>query len=579
MTSGTIDIPEPASDIPPTPREELDAELQTLRAGALAWAKTDVATRLDLLDELVSTTLAAAPAWTTAAARAKGIRSDSPALGEDWLSGPVLVLRNLTMLQTTLTQVLETGRPQPSAMKVGDHGQVVAEVFPVDWIDTVMLAGFTAEVWLEPGVTLEQAQERMGRIYRADHEPEPAVALVLGAGNVSSIGPMDALYQLFVLGRVVLLKMNPVNSHLGPHIAEAFQPLIRAGFLRVVYGGAEVGAYLTGHDAIDAIHMTGSDKTYDAIVFGAGEEGERRKATGDRRIDAPITAELGNVTPIIVVPGPWSDADVAFQGDHIASMLVQNAGFNCVAARAVIQHRSWTRRRALLDAIRDSLRRAEPREPYYPGALDRWRRFTRAHTTAEWFGPEGDDRVPFTLIPDLDPSVHDDIAFTTESFCAVIGEVALDAPRSVPEYIAAAVEFANETLWGTLSATILVHPRSLKDPQIAAAVDQAIRDLRYGGVVVNQWAAAAYGVLAAPWGAYPGADDTDIQSGRGFVHNAYMLEDVQKTVIRGPWRPPVTPSWFHTNRTLDQQMPRLARLIADRDPKVIPGLAWAAVRG
>ena len=36
-----------------------------------------------------------------------------------------------------------------------------------------------------------------------------------------------------------------------------------------------------------------------------------------------------------------------------------------------------------------------------------------------------------------------------------------------------AVEFANRRLWGTLSATLIVHPQSLKDPQIAAAVDQA----------------------------------------------------------------------------------------------------------
>jgi hypothetical protein len=37
----------------------------------------------------------------------------------------------------------------------------------------------------------------MGRIYHEGHVSDPEVALVLGAGNVSSIGPMDALTQLF----------------------------------------------------------------------------------------------------------------------------------------------------------------------------------------------------------------------------------------------------------------------------------------------------------------------------------------------------------------------------------------------
>jgi hypothetical protein len=180
-------------------------------------------------------------------------------------------------------------------------------------------------------------------------------------------------------------------------------------------------------------------------------------------------------------------------------MLVQNGGFNCVAARAIVTHRSWTRRRALIDAVRDSLRRAEERVPYYPGAVDRWRAFTDAHKEAEWFGEDAAGCVPFTLIPDLDPASEDEIAFTTEAFCGVIGEVGLDAPRSVVEYIEQAVAFCNDKLWGTLSATIIVHPRSLKDPLVADAVERAIDDLRYGSVVVNHWSAVPYGMVSTTW--------------------------------------------------------------------------------
>jgi hypothetical protein len=579
VSGGSHGIPEIARTFPETPRAQLDEALAHLATAAPRWTETDVPARLTLLGELVESTLAAGPAWAETAAHAKGIHHDSPLVGEDWGSGVVALLRNLKLLERTLTQIRDTGRPRPPSLKVAANGQVVAKVLPTDTWDAVMFPSFSGEVRLQPHVTLDQAEARIGRIYRDDYLPDPAVALVLGAGNVSSIGPMDALYELFAKDHVVLLKMNPVNEHLGPHIAEAMQPLIREGVLRIVYGGADVGEYLTRHDLVDTVHVTGSDKTHDAIVFGRGEEGARRKAAGEPELTKPVTSELGNVTPVIVVPGPWSEKDIAFQGDNIASKLVQNGGFNCIAARVIVQHRSWAKRNDLLHEIRDSLRRAEERVPYYPGAVERWERFVREHPTSEWFGETGPDRVPFTLIPGLDPAEKEDIAFRTEAFCGVFGEVALDAPRSIPEYLEQAVAFCNDTLWGTLSASIIVHPRSLKDPDVAAAVERAIDELRYGSVVVNHWSGAAYAFVSPSWGAYPGAEATDIQSGRGVVHNTYLLEDVEKSVVRGPFRAPMKPAWFHTHRALAELLPEVARFTATRDPRLFPKVAWAAVRG
>jgi hypothetical protein len=576
---GTQTIPAAAQTFPETPQEELDAALEHLAGRAAAWTELDVPTRLVLLDGLLASTLAAGPAWVEAAAHAKGIHHDSPLMGEDWGSGVVTVLRNLRLLRRTLTDIQETGRPRPASLHVAPNGQVVATVLPTDRWDAMLFPGFNGEVRLQPHVTLDQATARMGRIYREDHDRRPGVALVLGAGNVSSIGPMDALYELFAKDHVVLLKMNPVNEHLGPHVAEAFEPLVRAGFLRIVYGGADVGEYLTRHPRVDTVHVTGSDKTHDAIVFGRGEEGARRKAAGEPELSKPVTSELGNVTPVIVVPGPWSDKDIAYQGDSIASKLVQNGGFNCVAARVIVQHRAWARRNDLLQAVRRSLREAEERTPYYPGAVERWERFVTEHPTSEWFGEAGADRVPFTLIPDLDPSAEEDIAFRTEAFCGVFGEVALDAPRSVPEFLERAVEFCNETLWGTLSASILIHPASLRDPDVAAAFERAIDELRYGTVVVNDWPGQAYGFVSPSWGAYPGAEPTDIQSGRGVVHNTYLLEDIEKSVVRGPFRPVLKPLWFHTHRTMDQALPAFARFTATDDPRHLPKVLWAALRG
>ena len=95
---------------------------------------------------------------------------------------------------------------------------------------------------------------------------------MLAAGNVASIGPMDALHKLFVENHVVVLKMHPVNDYLGPLIERAFRPLAGEGYLRVVYGDVEEGQYLVHHPGIDEIHMTGSAAVHDRIVWGETED-------------------------------------------------------------------------------------------------------------------------------------------------------------------------------------------------------------------------------------------------------------------------------------------------------------------
>lgn len=575
---GTLDIPEPTVTVDPTPLEQVDAAVARVAEQAKAWVDTGVEERIELLALLRETVHDAAAAWAAAAADAKGIPTTSPLRGEDWISGPMVTVRHVRLLQETLEQTRDHGAPQVE-LTTRSGGQVVAEVFPAGPLDGLLYPRMTGEVWLQPDVTVEQATDEIARIYRPGNKDEGGVCLVLGAGNVSSIPAMDVLTKLFNEDRVVVLKMNPVNEHLGPHLEAALAPLVERDLLAIVYGGREVGEHLTAHEQVDELHMTGSDKTFDAIVWGTGEEGERNREAGTKRIDKPFTAELGNVSPVIVVPGPWSASDVSYQADSIASMLVNNAGFNCVAARVVVTHGSWARRRDLLDSIRDSLTRAEEREPYYPGAVERWEHFVEAHPQAEWFGADGEGRVPFTLIPDVDEERQDAPAFTTEAFAGVFAETPLDAPLSIPAYLDKAVRFCNERLWGTLTATILVHPRSLKDPSVKAAVEKAIDELEYGTVAINCWSAVAYGMVTTTWGAFPGSTDEDIQSGRGVVHNARMLEHVQKSVVRAPFKAPLKPVTFHTHQALAEVGPKVTALEATGDLTALPSLMWHALRG
>lgn len=580
MTTATIQTPQIITgSARVSSRAEMDAAVAVLQENKSAWTAVKPKERIALLSDLSKRFLAVAERWAALGIEAEGLDPEHPGSGEEALVGPYFILRNLRLLRESLLDIDTHGRPRiPGGVRTRPDGQVVARVFPIDLYDRVFYAGVTADVWMEPGVTAQDFPETQAVAYHAPVR-QGRVALVLGAGNVSSIGPMDALYKLFVEDQVVIFKTHPVNVYLGPLMEEAFQPLIERGFFRLVYGGAEEGAYLVRHPGVDEIHITGSDRTYEAIVFGAGEEGRRRKEANEPILSKRFTAELGNVSPVIVVPGPWDEGDVEYHADNLATMVSNNAGFNCNAGRVIVQHASWDRRQPLLAAVRNILRETPVRRAYYPGAHDRFDAFLAAHRdTAETFGTQAGDRLPWMLIPDLDPTKGDDIAFTTEAFCGVFGEVGLEA-GTVPEFIDKAVAFCNGTLWGTLNVTLIVHPKSLDDPDVARAVERAIANLRYGTVSVNHWAAVGYGLVVTPWGAYPGHTPQDIQSGVGVVHNTLMFSRPQKTVVRAPFYVWPKPVWFATHKTAHKLTPKLSDFEAAPSMSKLARILPLAMRG
>jgi hypothetical protein len=541
-------FPPPPPSIEPTPLDRVDALVERLASKKGAWARTSIDERLVYLDKLGTALLAASERWVAATQKGKGLPSEGPLGGEAWLEGPMVTIRNVRLLRRSLEAVRDQGQPKVSPDRITRRadGRTVVRVFPEDTYDGLMFSGFSAEVWMQPGVTPENLAENQASHYKRD-PGEGAVSLVLGAGNISSIAPMDAIYKLFVEGEVVVLKMNPVNEYVGPIMEEAFKALSDDGYFGVVYGAAEQGIHLCNHPRVDTIHITGSDATHDAIVWGPAEGRAERKAAGERANTRPISSELGNVTPIIVVPGPWSEKDLQFQAENVATMVSNNASFNCNAGKLLVVPRDWELRDAFLDKVRAVLRGTPNRKAYYPGAQDRWRTFIEAHPEAEQLSSPLEGTVPWTLIPGLDHTSDDEICFTTEPFCGVLHEVALPGATAT-EFLPAAVDFCNDKVWGTLSVMILIHPSTRKDAAAEAAFQEALDDLRYGSIGVNHWAGVIYGLSSTTWGAYPGHTLEDIQSGRGVVHNTWLFDKPQKSVLFGPFRVFPKPVWFLTNR-------------------------------
>ncbi len=575
---GSVERPE-AESTHPTEAPELDADLRDLQRVAPDWIATSIDERIHILETIMRDTAAVAEDWVRAACEAKQIDVNAPQGAEDWYTGPGLTARNARLLRDALQQIKEHGVPQaPGGASTTRTGQVKVEVFPTDTYDKLVFQGVTGEIWMESGVTPGNLASTQAEIYQPGHVSEPTVGLILGAGNVSSIPPNDAFTKLFHENQVVILKMNPVNEYVGDYLEKSLAALINRGFLKVVYGKSDVGKYLTTHELVDTIHITGSDKTYDAIVWGPHEEGEANKAAGTKINAKPITAELGNVSPVIVVPGPWTEKEIAYQGEHLAASLVNNAGFNCNATRVIVTHEDWKHREELLDAIGASLLGTPSRHPYYPGAVDRWDMFVEGHPEARTFGESGPAKVPWTFITGLDETHPNDLCFQTESFNGVMSEVPLSGDQDVAGFLAKAVELCNEKVWGSLNVTLLIHPSQLKEPLIAAAVEEAITNLEYGTIGVNLWAGFGFALMSTTWGAHPGHTPEDVQSGIGLVHNTYMFEQAQKSVMYGPFTQALKPAWFPSSRTSHKVFERLAGLEAAPSPLKLPALIAAAAR-
>lgn len=557
---------QPSAAPAPSSGESAVAALVRSRA---SWAALPATERLGLVEAVIPRLARVAPRWAEAAAAMEGLRPDDPTSGEEWLTGPALGLLYLRQLARSLRETIDAGAPRlpGRARRLPDGGHAVP-VFPRDAWDRLFFPGVRAEAWLAADAPAAPVPPAGGG---------GAVCLVLGGGNVSAIPVIDALGKLFVEGRVVLLKLHRVTPFLEPLLADAFEPLIRRGYLRILPGGGGAGRQLAALPGIDEIHVTGSDRTYESIVFGDGPEGAARRARDEPLFVKPVSAELGNVSPVIVVPGRWPARDVARQAEHVASMLTQNAGFNCVAARVVITPAGWPQRAAFLDGIRRTLAATPTRFAWYPGADARYARALAEHPAAERFGRPSEGHLPWAFIAGLDPG-FDSGSFREEAFCGVFAETAIEG-ADVAGYLDGAVRFANERLWGTLAANLVVRPGAPASRADADAVQRAIAELRYGTVAVNTWSAFGFGNGVSPWGAHPGSPRSDIQSGVGFTHNALGLRGIRKSILWGDFRPWPKPVWFASHRTLHRVGPALARFQAAPGVRSAAALAWWGSRG
>jgi len=587
-----------------TDDSHLDACIARLSLGSRRLAKLSIADRISLLEQCVDGIASVAREWVDLGCHAKGIPSGSTARAEEVAGGPLAAMRQLQLFLHTMRDIEATGQPRVEhAVRTRADGRVGIRVTPCrGFFDPYVFMGFKATAWLDSRVEPHNVRDWLAPAWRS---PESTgTSLVLGAGNVGGIPAADVLSKLCVDNRTVLLKMNPVNEYLGPVFERAFAPLVENDLLRIAYGGAAVGARAIADERITDIHVTGSTETHDSIVWGPpGPERTRRQQSGTPLLQKPITSELGNVTPWIIVPGAYSPSQLRFQAGNIVSSLTNNAAFNCIATRVLVTWKQWRDREKFLGLVQDGLARTPQRRAYYPGAADRFEQYTGHSpeavqslirhssstgsargsttdadgTTLFAAGPDADERtLPWTLIRHVRPT-SDSPLFSRESFVCASIEVAIDAD-SPEQFLDRAVEFCNEHLWGTLAVSLTVPSGFRRGRDRAAKFDAAIDRLRYGVISINQWAGLVFALMSPPWGAAPGATLDNIQSGTGWVHNSLMLSGIDRTVLEAPLTVLPKPVWQPDHRNPEAVTWALLDLMRRPTYGQLTQLTWHAVR-
>jgi hypothetical protein len=534
-----------SGNLPDTPLEVIDLYLKELKDKQQEWAQSyPIQKRIQLLEQTLQNVEKNKEKWIQLDLLARHIPENHWDMGTSYAVGPCFVGYLLRNYMEILKAMEKHGVNKLSGKVRQDGNRVIVDAFPLNIKDNFILPNMKAEIHLAQGSTVEALPSSQAKAYKDKSHPG-GISLVLGAGNAAMLAVGDILHKLIVEKKVVILKTHPVLEYLGPLLQDVFSPFIKAGFLRIVSGGAQEGQHLVVHPLVDDIHMTGSDKTFEAIVYGRGEEGANNKKMKQPLNSKPVTAELGNVTPVIVVPGNWKESDFDYQAENILTMLAGLNGYACCAARVLILPKFWSGSEKLIAKLEEKMDKAKPAVNYYPGTAETVSDALSCYADCDQFGSLDQDHQPWLFAKNLDPN-KEEVAFNREFWGTFMAQTYIEGVNR-DDYLLNAVKFSNEKLWGTLSAVIIIDPKTEKEMRVSKTLQNAIDQLHYGTVSMN--VSPGVGIFTmAPWGGYPGSTSDNIQSGNCFVFNRFMLDNIEKTVLHAPFRINPKPFFFVSDK-------------------------------
>ena len=163
-------------------------------------------------------------------------------------------------------------------------------------------------------------------------------------------------------------------------------------------------------------------------------------------------------------------------------MVTHNASFNCIAGKMLVLPRGWKERDAFLRSIAEARPHAR-RARLVPGRRGALRALTEGRRELRGVGG-GDGHLALDpRAPGSTPTTPTEPAFATEPFCSILSETQVGSADPV-EFLDAAVRFATSGSGARCRRRWWCAPRRARLGH-GAALERAIRALRYGSVCVN----------------------------------------------------------------------------------------------
>ena len=512
---------------------DIDRFITTLRTKSKEFNSISNVQLASMLEETISNIKEVAFFWATICSDNKGT-TKTPAEGEEWLGGP------FASVLATQYYIKSLTNDDDLAEKKYNSEENSYKVFPNNFTERITFPFIDAKVIFNKSMSFDDINKYRG--FSKRYDIDPSITLVLGAGNFSSIPYLDVLYHLITRKSVILLKLNPVNEYLKPVFEKVFQNFIERGYIIVTTGNIDESKYMATHPGINHIHLTGSDKTFEDIVYGRELTDKERKSKSLSKINnKPITSELGNVTPIIIHPGKWSTSDIKYQARKIVTAKLNNNGFNCIAAQVVVLPDGWGQTDTLIKFVKHYMSKAKERKAYYPESIERLEKLEK---------DKGYERVNALscVTPHLTREIKAYSKFEIDEVWSSTIYFKKIEYTSIEDFANKAIDYCNDELWGNLGVSVIIkdHDRKFNKHITNLYIDK----LNYGTVAINEWAAIGYIIPQLPWGGFPGNRDNDIQSGQSVVHNSMLFESPLKGVVNTKFRISrlIDPPWFVTNK-------------------------------
>ena len=512
---------------------DIDRFITTLRTKSKEFNSISNLQLASMLEETISNIKEVSFFWATICSDNKGT-TKTPAEGEEWLGGP------FASVLATQYYIKSLTNDDDLKEKKYNSEENSYKVFPNNFTERITFPFIDAKVIFNKSMSFDDINKYRG--FSKRYDIDPSITLVLGAGNFSSIPYLDVLYHLITRKSVILLKLNPVNEYLKPVFEKVFQNFIERGYIIVTTGNIDESKYMATHPGINHIHLTGSDKTFEDIVYGRELTDKERKTKSLSKINnKPITSELGNVTPIIIHPGKWSTSDIKYQARKIVTAKLNNNGFNCIAAQVVVLPDGWGQTDTLIKFVKHYMSKAKERKAYYPESIERLEKLEK---------DKGYERVNSLscVTPHLTREIKAYSKFEIDEVWSSTIYFKKIEYTSIEDFANKAIDYCNDELWGNLGVSVIIKDHDRKFNK--HITNLYIEKLNYGTVAVNEWAAIGYIIPQLPWGGFPGNRDNDIQSGQSVVHNSMLFESPLKGVVNTKFRISrlIDPPWFVTNK-------------------------------